>query len=169
MREFKRYTVERPQMLLHIEGQAIGTIERVVVHNADFLSRESELLQLLEQKRVEIVDESTKAIESYRKVQAMQQILTEANERLELLEAENAIARQQAFEEAATICTRLAYGEYYPTGKCYQVFIPKRRQDRGDLLASAATAIRAAALKPSPLDYGSLNAAQRLAVCRGEQ
>lgn len=103
------------------------------------------------------------------KLTGAQQRLTEANERLVLLEAENATARQQAFGETATICTRLAYGEYYPTGKCYQAFIPKERQDRGDLLANAATAIRAAALKPAPLDYGALDATQRLAVCRGQQ
>lgn len=76
------------------------------------------------------------------------------------LTAEQSAARQKTLEEAAAICTKLAYAEYYPSGKCYQTFIPKDRQERGDLLAKAAAEIRS--IFTLPLD----NAPRKDALAR---
>lgn len=62
----KRYTVEQPQMLLHLEGHSLGTVERVVVYASDFdrAIAERDALQLRLNVADQRIDELERALGS---------------------------------------------------------------------------------------------------------
>lgn len=49
--------------------------------------------------------------------------------------------RKHALDDAATVCTRLAYDEYYPGNTRFRYHVPKKCAQRGDLFIKAANAI----------------------------
>lgn len=77
--------------------------------------------------------------------QALQQRLTAADERIDELTQErdrlHAYGRSCGLDEASTLCSRLAYDTYYPTGSRFKHFIPKALEQQGNLLIKAANAI----------------------------
>lgn len=70
-------------------------------------------------------------------------------QRVDALEAEKttswertrAAIRKHALDDAATVCTRLAYDEYYPGNTRFRYHVPKKCAQRGDLFIKAANAI----------------------------
>ncbi|WP_347900767.1 hypothetical protein [Pseudomonas purpurea] len=69
--------------------------------------------------------------------------------RVDALEAEKstnwertrAAIRKHALDDAATVCTRLAHAEYYPSNTRFRYHVPKKCAQRGDLFIKAANAI----------------------------
>ena len=61
MNVVKRYTVERTQMLQHLESHSLGTVERVVVFASDFdrVTAERDALQLRLNAADQRIDELT--------------------------------------------------------------------------------------------------------------
>ncbi|CAI8832842.1 hypothetical protein EMIT0P2_210062 [Pseudomonas sp. IT-P2] len=76
---------------------------------------------------------------------ALQQRLNAADQRIDeqVQERENLIAygRSLGLDEASTLCSRMAYDEYYPAGSRFKLFVPKTREKMGNLLIKAANAI----------------------------
>lgn len=52
--------------------------------------------------------------------------------------------------EASTLCSRMAYDNYYPAGSRFKYFVPRAQAQLGDLLIKAANAI--ASLPDGPYD-----------------
>ncbi|MGU9821083.1 hypothetical protein [Pseudomonas sp. Larv2_ips] len=77
--------------------------------------------------------------------QALQQRLTAADQQIDELTQERerliAYGRSCGLDEASTLCSRLAYDTYYPTGSRFKHFIPKALEQQGNLLIKAANAI----------------------------
>lgn len=61
-----------------------------------------------------------------------------------------AYGRSCWLDEAATVCSRMAYDTYYPTGSRFKHFVPKAQEQMGNLLIKAANAI--ASLPDGPYD-----------------
>ena len=61
-----------------------------------------------------------------------------------------AYGRSCGLDEASTMCSRMAYDTYYPTGSRFKHFIPKALEQQGNLLIKAANAI--ASLPDGPYD-----------------
>ena len=61
-----------------------------------------------------------------------------------------AYGRSCGLDEASTVCSRMAYDTYYPTGSRFKHFVPKAQGQMGDLLIKAANAI--ASLPDGPYD-----------------
>lgn len=61
-----------------------------------------------------------------------------------------AYGRSCGLDEAATVCSRMAYDTYYPSGSRFKHFVPKAQGQMGNLLIKAANAI--ASLPDGPYD-----------------
>lgn len=76
---------------------------------------------------------------------ALQQRLNAADQRIDdqAKERESLIAygRSLGLDEASTLCSRMAYDEYYPAASRFRFFVPKAQEKLGNLLIKAANAI----------------------------
>ncbi|AXJ04846.1 hypothetical protein CFN16_12175 [Pseudomonas fluorescens] len=76
---------------------------------------------------------------------ALQQRLNAADQRIDELtqERESLIAygRSLGLDEASTLCSRMAYDEYYPAASRFRFFVPKAQEKLGNVLIKAANAI----------------------------
>jgi hypothetical protein len=61
-----------------------------------------------------------------------------------------AYGRSSGLSEASTVCSRMAYDEYYPAGSRFKHFVPKAQEKLGNLLIKAANAI--ASLPDGPIE-----------------
>ncbi|AZF63731.1 hypothetical protein [Pseudomonas sp. LBUM920] len=91
------------------------------------------------------LDAAERCAASERREKELQQRLTAADERIDELTQErdrlHAYGRSCGLDEASTLCSRLAYDTYYPTGSRFKHFIPKALEQQGNLLIKAANAI----------------------------
>lgn len=76
---------------------------------------------------------------------ALQQRLNVADQRVDEHQEERekliAYGRSCGLDEASTLCSRMAYEEYYPAGTRFKVFTPKAQKALGDLLINASNKI----------------------------
>lgn len=76
---------------------------------------------------------------------ALQERLSAADQQIDELtnERESLIAygRSNGLDEASTLCSRMAYDSYYPSGSRFKHFVPKAQEKLGNLLIKAANAI----------------------------
>ena len=76
---------------------------------------------------------------------ALQQRLNAADQRIDEQDQERekliAYGRSLGLDEASTLCSRMAYDEYYPVGSRFRFFTPKAQEKLGNLLIKAANAI----------------------------
>lgn len=85
---------------------------------------------------------------------ALQLLLNAADQRADDLQEDRqkliAYGRSCGLDEAATVCTRMAYEAYFPPGSRFEHFTPKAQTRLGNLLIEAANAI--ASLPDGPYD-----------------
>lgn len=76
---------------------------------------------------------------------ALQQRLNAADQRIDDMtqDRESLIAygRGEGLDEAATVCSRMAYDTYYPASSRFKHFVPKAQERMGNLLIKAANTI----------------------------
>lgn len=76
---------------------------------------------------------------------ALQQRLNAADQRIDEQDQERekliAYGRSLGLDEASTLCSRMAYDEYYPKASRFRFFVPKAQEKLGNLLIKAANAI----------------------------
>jgi len=76
---------------------------------------------------------------------ALQQRLNAADQRIDEQDQERekliAYGRSLGLDDASTLCSRMAYDEYYPAGSRFRFFTPKAQEKLGNLLIKAANAI----------------------------
>ncbi|KIF56192.1 hypothetical protein [Pseudomonas fluorescens] len=76
---------------------------------------------------------------------ALQQRLNAADQRIDEQDQERekliAYGRSLGLDEASTLCSRMAYDEYYPAGSRFRFFTPKAQAKLGNVLVKAANAI----------------------------
>lgn len=79
------------------------------------------------------------------KINELQQRLNAADQRIDDMtkDRESLIAygRGEGLDEAATVCSRMAYDAYYPAGSRFKHFVPKAQEQMGNLLIKAANTI----------------------------
>ncbi|WP_139832924.1 hypothetical protein [Pseudomonas sp. R45(2017)] len=93
-----------------------------------------------------VVDQAQDEINQFRAERdALQQRLNAADQRIDeqVQERETLISygRSLGLDEASTLCSRMAYDEYYPKASRFRFFVPKAQEKLGNLLIKAAYAI----------------------------
>jgi|GEM_PF-2415999 len=87
--------------------------------------------------------------------QALQLRLNAADQLADALQEERqnliAYGRSCGLDEASTLCSRMAYDNYYPADSRFKYFVPRAQARLGDLLIKAANAI--ASLPDGPYDH----------------